>query len=158
MGPGPARQATWDVPRPHNSHFSLVPILIYRLLLATAGRTTSLHVARIAIAYVVLLFVYVSRRVDRFPALLAAALLLFLGPGVAEHPVAVSDRVADLARLRDRDAALALDRRDRVGDGVACLLLLISICSSGIGLPFLVGAAFEGAVALGAASGDLGGG
>src|SRR5262249_17352508 len=38
---------------------------------------------------------------------------------------------------------LALDRGDRPGDVLACVLLLISVCSTGIGLPFLVGAGFE---------------
>ena len=91
---------------------------------------------------VVLLFVYVSRRVDRFLALLAAALLLFLGPGWQN--ILWPFQIAWLISLAcGIGMLLALDRRDRVGDVVACLLLLISICSSGIGLPFLVGAAFE---------------
>jgi hypothetical protein len=132
--------------RPHNSHFSLVPILIYRLLFATAGLNHFAPYRAIVIAghllCVVLLFVYVSRRVDRFLALLAAALLLFLGPGWQN--ILWPFQIAWLISLAcGIGMLLALDRRDRIGDVVACLLLLISISSSGIGLPFLVGAAFE---------------
>lgn len=132
--------------RPHNSHFSLVPILIYRLLFATAGLNHFAPYRAIVIAghllCVVLLFVYAARRVDRFVALLAAALLLFLGPGWQN--ILWPFQIAWLISLScGIGMLLSLDRRDRLGDAFACVLLLISICSSGIGLPFLVGAAFE---------------
>lgn len=132
--------------RPHNSHLSLVPILIYRLLFATAGLNHFAPYRAMVIAghllCVVLLFVYASRRVDQFVALLAAALLLFLGPGWQN--ILWPFQIAWLISLScGIGMLLALDRCDRTGDVVACVLLLISICSTGIGLPFLVGAAFE---------------
>ena len=77
----------WDLDtflRPHNGHLSLVPVAIYKLLFATAGLT---HYAPYRIVLIAahllcvgLVFVYASRRVGSYLGVIAAALILFLGP------------------------------------------------------------------------------
>src|SRR5437588_626644 len=70
---------------PYNDHFSLVPILVYRLLFAIGGTTDYVPYRVLVTAghllCTALLFAYARRRVGSYPALLAAGLLLFLGPG-----------------------------------------------------------------------------
>ena len=67
---------------PHNSHLSLVPVALYKLLFATAGlgdyvpyRVIGI-VAHLAVA--ALVFVYARRRVGDFLALVGAGLMLLL--------------------------------------------------------------------------------
>src|SRR3954453_22788958 len=70
---------------PHNEHFSLVPVIVYKILFATAGLD---HYAPYRIVALVLhlivatlVFVWVRRRAGDVLALAAATLLLFLGAG-----------------------------------------------------------------------------
>src|SRR2546425_7373508 len=131
---------------PHNEHLSLVPIAIYKLLFATAGLRDYAPYRAIVIAAhlgcAVLLFVYARRRVGSFLALLAAALLLFFGPGWQNvlWPFQVAWLIAIAAGL---GALLMLDRTDRIGDIAACALLTIALASSGIGLAIAAGLAAE---------------
>jgi hypothetical protein len=84
----------------------------------------------------VLLFVYVRRRLGPWPAVMAAALLLFVGPAWQDilWPFEigfVGSALFGLAML------LALDRGDRRGDLAACAFLAISAGFSSLGLSFL---------------------
>lgn len=135
---------------PHNSHLSLVPVIIYKLLFATAGMrhywpyrvvVTAAHVAVTA-----LVFMYVRTRAGRWPALLGAALILFFGPGWQDFlwPFQVAWLIALGAGVA---ALLALDRRDRLGDVLACLLLAVSLASAGPGLAVAAGMVVELALA-----------
>jgi hypothetical protein len=128
--------------RPHYGHFSLVPIVIYRFLFATAGLThygayravvIAAHLACSALVYV-----YARPRVGRVVGLMAAALLLFLG--AASQNIIWPFQVGWLLSLGAGVGALImLDRRDRVGDVGASLLLALSLASSGVGIPVALG-------------------
>src|SRR3954464_11313352 len=132
--------------RPHNGHFSLIPVAVYKLLFDTAGLDDygPYRAAVIAchLAYVALLFVYVRRRLGGYLALLAAALILFLGPGWQDilWPFQIAWLISLAAGL---GAMLMLDRADRLGDLAACGLLALAIASSGLGLPLAVGLTVE---------------
>jgi hypothetical protein len=132
--------------RPHNEHFSLVPIAIYKLLLATAGLTDyapyrivdfALHLTCGA-----LVFVYVNRRLGALPALLATTLIVTLGPGW--QGFLWTFQITWLSTLAAGiGALLMLDRGDRKGDVAACVLLGVSLAGSGIGLPIALGLVVE---------------
>jgi hypothetical protein len=128
--------------RPHNEHFSLVPVLLYKLLLATVGlrhywpyRGLLIVVELICAG---LVFTYVRRRAGAVFGLCAAALLLFFGPGW-QDTLWPFQTAWILTVLGGVGALLALDRRDRVGDLAACLLLLIALCSASPALAVAVG-------------------
>jgi len=131
---------------PHNGHLSLVPILVYRVLFAAAGlEHYGAYRAVVIIAHltcVTLVFVYARRRVGDLLGLLAASLLLFLGP--AYQNVLWPFQVGWLISLAAGVAALLmLDRADRKGDVAACGLLVVSVASSGLGLPIAAGMLVE---------------
>jgi hypothetical protein len=132
--------------RPYNGHLSLVPIAIYRVLFATAGLEHYGPYRALVIgahlACVMLVFVYASRRVGGLLALLAAMLVLFLGPGFINilYPFQVAWLISLGAGV---GAFLMLDRRDRVGDVGASCLLLVSLASSGLGQPIALGLAVD---------------
>jgi hypothetical protein len=131
---------------PHNGHLSLVPISLYRLLLATFPLDVygpyRLMVTAAHLGCVVLVWVYANRRVGGFLALLAAALILFLGPAWTDilWPFQVGWLIALGAGLA---ALLKLDRGDRGGDFSASALLAISVASSGVGLAIAFGMAVD---------------
>jgi len=131
---------------PHNEHLSLIPLVLYKLLFATAGLDDYLPYRAMGITAhltcVALLFVYARRHVGGFAALLAAALILFLGPAWQNilWPFQVGSLVSIAAGV---GAFLLLDRGDRTGDAGACGLLAVSLASSGIGLPILAGLIVE---------------
>ena len=132
--------------RPHNEHLSLIPIALYRILFGTAGLGDYLPY-RIAIivahlGVVLLLFVYARRRVGNFAALLVATVFLLLGPAWQNilWPFQVGSLISIAAGL---GVLLCLDRGDRAGDVAACVLLTVSLASSGIGLPIAVGVTLE---------------
>jgi len=131
---------------PHNQHLSLIPVAIYRVLFATVGLAHSLPYRAVVIgghlACVALLFAYARRRIGGWPAVGAAALLLFLGPGweVILWPFQIGWLISIGAGLA---CLLALDRRDRTGDVVAAVLLAVSLASSGVGVAVALGVAVE---------------
>ena len=127
---------------PHNSHFSLIPVVIYKLLFATAGLhhywpyRAVLTTADLVCA--LLVFVYVRSRVGGYLALLAAALILLFGPGWQDTlwPFQMAWLIAVAAGI---GALLLLDRRDRAGDVGASVLLMVSLASAGPGLAVAAG-------------------
>jgi hypothetical protein len=132
----------WNVDtflRPHNEHFSLVPVLIFKLLFVTVGLDSYwvyrllLIVAHLTV--VALLFEYARRRVGNWPALAAATLVLFLGAAWNDLlvPFQLSFVLSVAAGL---GALLALERRDTLGDGLACGLVALALASSSVGIPF----------------------
>jgi hypothetical protein len=131
---------------PHNEHIVVIPVLIQQLLLVVFGMTSAmpeyvlLTVALLVTA--VLLFVYVRRRLGPWPALMAAALLLFVGPAWQDilWPFEigfVGSVLFGIAML------LALERDDRRGDAWACLFLVVSIGFNSLGIAFAAAAAVE---------------
>jgi hypothetical protein len=132
--------------QPHNGHLSLVPIGIYRVLFATAGLDHywpyRVVVIGAHLACVALVFSYASRRLGGFLGLLAASLVLFLGPAFQNilWPFQVGWLVSLGAGI---GALLMLDRNDRAGDLWACVLLSLSLASSGLGLAIVAGVLVE---------------
>ncbi len=132
--------------QPHNEHIVVIPVAIEQLLVNVFGMTSALpeYVLMTAVlaTTAVLLFVYVRRRLGPWPATMAAALLLFLGPAweVLLWPFEIGFAGSIMVGI---GALLALEREDRVGDRVACLLLAIAVGFSNLGLTFVVAAAVD---------------
>jgi hypothetical protein len=128
---------------PHNDHIALAPVAIYKLLLATFGMDSALPFQVVStlvfLLGAVLLFAYLRRRVGDWPALLGSALILFLGAAWIDllWPFQIGFSGSIAAGL---GALLALDRDDRVGDRIACALLVVSMAFSELGIPFVAGA------------------
>lgn len=131
---------------PHNEHIVLIPVLIEQLLLRVFGMSSTLPeyivLTALLLGTATLVFVYVRRRLGPWPALMAAALLLFLGPAWQDllWPFQigfVGSALCGVAML------LALERDDRRGDVAACILLAISIGFSSLGLAFALGAVVD---------------
>jgi hypothetical protein len=139
--------------RPHNEHLSVIPIAIYKAFLQIFGMSSSapfrLLDALLVAVCAGLTFVLARRRVGGWAALAPAAVLLFFGP--AWRDIIWGFQIGYLGSLAaGLGAFLALERRDRRGDAVACLLLTISVSCSSVGLALLVGAIVEIALSAGA--------
>jgi hypothetical protein len=131
---------------PHNEHIVLIPVLIEQLLLRIFGMGSTLPEFVVLIALLLgtatLTFVYVRRRLGPWAALIAAILLLFLGPAWQDllWPFQVGFVGSALFGVA---ILLALESDDRRRDVVACACLAISIAFSSLGLAFLVGATVD---------------
>ncbi|MGI8730250.1 MAG: hypothetical protein ACR2LK_09725 [Solirubrobacteraceae bacterium] len=132
--------------RPHNGHFSLVPVLVFKALFATVG-VEHYWVYRLAgvlahLLCVGLLFALVRRHLGVGLALAAAAVLLVLGAAwqVILWPFEISYLCSIAAGL---GALLALDRGSRRGDRVAAALVFVALASSGLGLAVACGVLAE---------------
>jgi len=130
----------------HDGHLSVIPIAIYKLLFATAGLRHSWPYRAVMIAEhlatCALLFVYARRRLSALLALVATGLMLLFGAGWED--LLWSFQITwNTSLLAGVAALLALDRRDRSGDIAASVLLIVSVASSAIGVPILVGATLE---------------
>jgi hypothetical protein len=128
---------------PHNEHIVVIPVALEKLWVALFGMASALpeQVAMVLVlaASGALVFVYARRRLGPWPALLAAVLLLFLGPAweVLLWPFEIALAGSVLFGVA---ALLALDGGSRRGDLVACLCLVLAIGFSSLGVAFLVGA------------------
>lgn len=136
--------AVGDFLRPHNEHLVVIPVLITKICENVFG-LTSAHpemfvMTASLIATGVLLFVYVRRRVGPWLALAAVLPVLFLGSSwmVLLWPFELEFSGAAAAGIA---SMLLLERGDRVGDGWACLLLIVSIGFGSLGLSFALAAA-----------------
>ena len=132
--------------RPHGEHISIAPVLIYKALLATVGMSSSLPYLAVSVALFlatsILLFVYLRRRVDPWLALLATAIVLFLGP--ASEDLLWGFQMGFMGSLAcGLGALLMLERGDRRGDWLACALLTVGVTFSSLGLPFIVAACVD---------------
>jgi hypothetical protein len=131
---------------PHNGHPTLVPFTIYRLLFATVGIDHSAPYRVVGILghllVVALLYVYSARRAGVAVGALAAGSILLLGPGWQNivWPLQIGWPISIACGL---GALLALDRRDRRGDVAACVLLVVCVQSSGVGIAIAAGLLVE---------------
>lgn len=122
---------------PHNEHPVAVGVITYKLLLAIFGMGSfapfQVTIALFHIATGVVVYLYARRRLGPHLALVPAALMLFLGAGWEDvmWPFQVAFIGAVLFGL---SALLAFDARR---DWLACVFLVLSCMSSGLGFPFL---------------------
>jgi hypothetical protein len=135
-----------DLLNPHNEHLSLIPVLIFKLLFVTVGidaywpyRVTAIVAHLVCVA---LVFALARRRLGDVFALALAAMILFLGS--AWQDLLWPFQVGYLGSVAfGLGMLLALDRRDRTGDILACVLLTLAIASSSVGIPFAGAALVE---------------
>jgi hypothetical protein len=127
--------------KPHNEHLIAIPILINWVFLHVFGMSGDkpelILLAAMLCATAGLLFFYVERRMGSWPALFAAALVLFLGPAfeVLLWPFEITFVGPMMFGLA---AILALDRSSRRGDVIACVCLVLGLGFSSLGVPFIV--------------------
>ncbi len=131
---------------PHNGHFSLIPLIIYKLWFKLWGmRTYVPYRALIVVGQLVvstLVFIYVRRRAGGLAALLGGCLILFFGPGWDDvlWPFQIAWMISVATGI---GALLMLERGDRRGDIAACLLVGCTLASSGVGIAITAGIAVE---------------
>jgi hypothetical protein len=129
---------------PHNGHLSLFPVAVYKLLFELVGLRHYWPYRAVCVALhllcCVLLYVLVSPRLGRWPALVPAALLLFLG--AAWQDLLWPIQIGYLASVAGGLGALALlERGGRLADVLAAALLTWAVSASGVGIAFLAAAA-----------------
>jgi hypothetical protein len=132
---------------PHNEHIVLIPVLLQQLYLALFGMSSAMpEFVGEAVMLVIagwLVFVYARRRVGDWPAVIAAALLLFIG--AAWETLLWPFEVCFVGPVLFGTAMLLmLEREDRRGDVLACLFLAIAIAFNSLGVAFIA----AGAVAI----------
>jgi hypothetical protein len=128
---------------PFNGHLPLGGRFVYELVFATVGAKYEVFVlVNIAalFACVALTFELARRRVGELAALAPCLVLLFLGFAREQllWPLDFNTAASLAAGL---GAILALQRDDRRGDVLACLLLAVSIAMIELGLSFALGIA-----------------
>jgi hypothetical protein len=146
LRPGVSAHSLLD---PHNGHLSLIPIAVYKALVAMFGLDQQLPfrivLAAVVTALGVLVFVFVRERCGDLLGLLAAALVLFLG--AAWQDLLWSFQIGLVGSLvAGVGVLLCLERQTRRGDLAACLLLVASIALSNLGVSFILAAAVAIAV------------
>ncbi len=131
---------------PHNEHISIIPVAVYKLLLSIFGMGSALpfQIASTSLFLLssVLLFIYLRSCIGEWLALFATCLVLFLGPAWIDLLWAfqIGSFGATSAGI---GMLLMLQRGDRKGDRIACLLLLVSLAFSSLGLAFAAGAGVD---------------
>jgi hypothetical protein len=135
-----------DFLRPHNEHLSLVPVTIFKGLLATVGMDPywpyRLVVAVLSVVIGVLVYLYARPRLGRAWALAPALLTMLVGQGgydvVWPFQIGFDGSVACGVGM-----LLCFDRPGRRSDLVAGVLLFVALCSSSIGIAVAVAALIE---------------
>jgi hypothetical protein len=132
--------------QPHNEHIVVIPVAITQLLLHLFGMGSATPESVVLTASLAtaaaLVFVYARRRVGSWLALMAAVLLLFLGPGWQD--LLWSFQVGLVGSLLFGVAMLlALDGDGRRSDLAACVFLAIAVGFSSLGVAFAAGAAVD---------------
>ena len=129
---------------PHHEHISIAPVVIYKTLLSAFGLSSPRPFQVVSVclflAVLVVVFVYLRRRVGGWLALAGVLPMLFFGP--AWDNVMWSFQIGFTGSLAAGvGALLALDREDERGDLAACVLLTVGMTFSSLWLPFTIGAA-----------------
>jgi hypothetical protein len=125
---------------PHNEHLIAVPVLINWVFLHVFGMSGDkpelILLVGMLCATAGLLYAYVERRMGSWPALFAAALVLFLGPAyeVLLWPFEITFVGPMMFGLA---ALLALDRPSTRNDAIACVCLTLGLGFSDLGAPFV---------------------
>jgi hypothetical protein len=130
----------------HNGHFSLVPLILYKLLFVTAGLGDyvpyRLAVIGAHLLVVGLVYLYARPRTGPVLALLAAAWILFLGPAWQNFlwPFQVAWLISIAAGI---GTLLALERGGARASVAASGLVFVSLASSGLGIAVTAGVGLE---------------
>jgi uncharacterized membrane protein len=128
---------------PHANHLIVGPVLVYKAIQATIGMDSIVPYAAAAIACflvsVLLLFIYLSRRVGDWIALAAVLPILVMGTAYEDLLTAFQMNYFGSVAF-GLGALLAIERRDRRGDVIACVLLVASLAFAEIALAFAAGA------------------
>lgn len=131
---------------PDNEHLVAGAVLLWKLMLSGFGMGSALPYRVVSTAIFLLgdwfLFVWIRRRLGAWPALFATVPVLFLGAAFEDllwfaSITFIGSLTCGLGML------VALDRRDRVGDGIACAWLASSMLFSSLWVPFAIGAALD---------------
>jgi hypothetical protein len=128
---------------PDNEHLVAGPVAVWQLLLNTFGLSSTVPYRLVSTAMFLLgawfLFVWIRRRLGEWPALIATIPILFLG--AAYDDLLWFSSITFLGAMAcGLGMLVALDRRDRLGDGLACAWLIGSMLFSSLWLAFAVGA------------------
>ncbi len=131
---------------PQNGHLVAIPVFIYKLLFNVfgVGSFAPYRIAALIISLTCasLVFALVRRRLGDGLALIATAVVLFLGP--AWEPIfATVGMIALMSLAAGLGLLLALERGSRRGDLVAGALLMISLASFSYGPAFAIAAAVQ---------------
>lgn len=130
---------------PHGPHLSLVPILIYKVLLQVFGASSYLPfrcLAGVDIVIVAWTIGFICRRLwGAWWGLVPVVLLVTLGPGYPTlmYPFQVGYTLALAGGLL---TVVTIRWHTLRGDLVACLGLLLSVASSSQGVGFVIGTGF----------------
>jgi hypothetical protein len=129
---------------PHNSNMVVVPTAIYKLVADVFGLSSQAPfraVLGLLIATAgLLVYVLVSRRAGWAWGIAAAAVLVFLGPAWEDLLFFASiDLIGSL--VAGLGALIALERDTRRRAVLACLLLVVAVAFSNLGVAFAAGAA-----------------
>lgn len=128
---------------PHLGHFVLLPHLAYKLLFEIFGADYLPFRMMTMVTLVTtswLLFVWVRRRLGGWVALAPSILLLFFGADFF-HVITGNGFTILGAISCGIGAFLAIERGERRGDLLACLLLCVGVATYSVALGFLLGAA-----------------
>jgi hypothetical protein len=132
---------------PGNEHFVGGPVAAYKLLLATFGMGSTLPYSLLTTAIFLIgawfFFVWVRRRIGQWPALIATLPVLFLGAAFDDFLWFISAISFLTSMTFGLGMLLAFDRRDRLGDRLACVALIGSMLFASLWLAFAVGAALD---------------
>jgi hypothetical protein len=131
---------------PANEHLVGGAVATWKLLLGGFGMSSLVPFRVVSTAMFLLgnwfLFVWIRRRLGPWPALLATVPMLFLG--AAYEDLLWFSSITFLGSLTcGLGMLVALDRRDRVGDALACAWLVGTMLFSSVWIPFAAGAALD---------------
>ncbi len=131
---------------PDNEHLVAGAVAIWKLLLNGFGMGSLVPFRFVSTAMFLLgdwfLFVWIRRRLGPWPALIAALPVIFLG--AAFEDLLWFSSITFLGALTcGLGMLVALDRRDRLGDGFACAWLVATMLFSSLWVSFAIGAALD---------------
>jgi hypothetical protein len=130
----------------HNGNISVFPLLVYKALFRLVGlRHYAVYRLVVIVLHLIcagLIFALAARRIPRVPALLATALILFLG--AAWEDLLWAFQVGYFLSIVGGLATwLLLEREDGLGDIAAMLCLTLAAGSSSLGIAMMVGVGVE---------------
>ncbi|MET0306793.1 MAG: hypothetical protein ABW196_11305 [Solirubrobacterales bacterium] len=131
---------------PANEHLVGGAVVTWKLLLEGFGMGSVVPFRIVSTAMFLLgnwfLFVWIRRRLGPWPALIATVPVLFLG--AAFEDLLWFSSITFLGSLTcGLGMLVALDRRDRLGDRLACAWLVGTMLFSSVWVPFAAGAALD---------------